>query len=232
MPDERRYRDAEVKEIFDRASRSGGVERSDPTAESGLTLAELQDVGREVGLEPARIAEAASALERKGGALPSRRLLGLPLTVGRVVDLPRAPTDHEWELLVAELRTTFGAKGAVASSGSLREWSNGNLHAFVEPTEHGYRLRLGSLKRSARAAMVFGALGIGFGLLFLGDVWVRGLEALGPSLVFALSGVGAIASTFVTLPRWAREREGQMEHIAERATRLLAGEPGGSAPGR
>jgi hypothetical protein len=228
MSDGRRYGDAEVKEIFDRASRTGSVERPDPTGESGLTLEELQEVGREVGLEPGRIAEAASALARKGDVLPSRRLLGVPVTVGRIVELPRAPSDHEWELLVAELRATFGAKGEVTSSGTLREWTVGNLHAFVEPTPHGYRLRIGSLKGSARAAMAAGTFGIGFGL-FIATILLasgRAPEILGGPLVFALAGAAAIGSNFLTLPRWAREREEQMEHIAARATQLLAGEPG------
>jgi len=227
MSDEKRYGDAEVKEIFDLASRPGQTGRSEPVDESGLTLAELQDVGREVGLEPARIADAAAALERRPVALPQKRLLGQPISVGRLVDLPRAPTDHEWELLVAELRTTFGAKGKVTSSGGLREWSNANLHAYLEPTERGYRLRLGTTKGTAIALRNAGTMGILFAVALAIVLAFDGRmdELVGGPLVLALAGGAALASNLLTLPPWVREREQQMDYIAGRATALLADEP-------
>jgi len=211
MSDQRRYREDEVKEIFDAASRAGGVERSDSVDESGLTLAELQEVGREVGLEPSRIASAAAALEGTGATLPGRRLFGMPVSVARVVELPRGPTDREWELLVSELRATFGV---------------GNLHALIEPTESGYRLRLGTLKGSSLALRAAGAGGIVLALL-LGTIFLlqgRMEEMVGP-LVFGFVGSAAITASVLTLPSWARERTRQMEHIAQRASALLAGEP-------
>jgi hypothetical protein len=76
--------------------------------------------------------------------------------------------------------------------------------------------------------MAAGTFGIGFGL-FIATILLasgRAPEILGGPLVFALAGAAAIGSNFLTLPRWAREREEQMEHIAARATQLLAGEPG------
>ncbi|MDH3206003.1 MAG: hypothetical protein OEO79_05290 [Gemmatimonadota bacterium] len=226
MSDEKRYGDEEVKEIFDLASRPGQVGRSEPVDGSGLTLAELQDVGREVGLEPARIAEAAAALERRPAVLPQKRLLGQPISVGRVVELPRAPTDHEWDLLVAELRATFGAKGKVTSSGGLREWSNSNLHAYIEPTETGYRLRLGTTKGTAIALRNAGTMGILFAVALTIVLALDGrMDELAGPLFLALAGGAALVSNLLTLPPWVRERERQMDYVAGRATALLAGEP-------
>ena len=50
MTDERKYKESEVKEIFDFASNSAGVGRPPVSDERGLTLTELQDVGLEVGI--------------------------------------------------------------------------------------------------------------------------------------------------------------------------------------
>ena len=128
---------------------SSRLERWRALFAEGLTLAELQAIGHEVGLPPERIFEAASALDRRREVPPSRTSLGVPISVGLTVDLPRAPTDREWDMLVAELRTTFRARGRVESTGGSRQWVNGNLHAYVEPTQSGYRLRMGTLKGNA-----------------------------------------------------------------------------------
>lgn len=222
MSNERRYGDDEVGEIFDRASRGGALRPGGRIDEHGLTLAELQDVGREVGLDLERIAQAAAALDRPTAPLPVRTMLGQPVSVGRVVELPRAPTDHEWEQLVAELRSTFGSKGLVVSSGGLREWSVGSLHALIEPTEEGYRLRLQTLKSSAIASRMIGTFGLGFAAVIGAIMAVQGRfdEFVGP-LVFAVVGAAAFLSPMLTLPSWARERERQMEHIAARAQALI-----------
>ena len=121
MADERKYREEEVKEIFDLATNRDDFGRAAVADEGGLTLAELQEVGLEVGVEPGRIADAALALETRRGVLPRRTSLGMPVSVGRVIELPRAVTDREWEVLVAEFRETFGARGQVTSHGGVRE---------------------------------------------------------------------------------------------------------------
>jgi hypothetical protein len=167
MTDERRYHDEEIAEIFEAAATP---QRSNPRTLSsgdGLTLEQLQEIGREVGVAPERIAEAATALDLRRSALPRRTTLGMPISVGRSVTLPRAPTDREWELLVGELRDTFQAQGKEGSRGSVREWTNGNLHASVEPTENGYRLRMGSLKGDAVPINMMGISAILVGLIVL-----------------------------------------------------------------
>lgn len=110
MTDERRYRDEEVAEIFEAAATPAPVRDRAVTTQDGLTLADLQAIGREVGVAPERIADAASALDRRDSIMPHRSELGMPIAVSRAYDLPRAPTDHEWGIIVSELRETFGAR--------------------------------------------------------------------------------------------------------------------------
>ena len=98
-----------------------------------MTLSELQEVGREVGVTPERIAEAALVVDTRAEVLPHRTVMGAPVSVGQMVELPRALTDREWEVLVGELRVTFAATGRVTSQGGVREWSNGNLRRIRKP---------------------------------------------------------------------------------------------------
>lgn len=226
MGTERRYREDEVKEIFDLAT--SAEDHGPPVLPDedglGLTLQELQEIGLQVGVEPRQVAAAAMTVDAKKDALPRRTLLGMPISVGRVIQLPRALTDREWELMVVELRETFRARGRVASQGGIREWTNGNLHAFLEPTETGHRLRLGTLKGTAMALNGMGVIGLAVGLISLPFFGLTGGDVLTP-LMWAGAGGVALASNFLNLPRWAREREEQMAHIAARLDALLGNMP-------
>jgi hypothetical protein len=195
-----------------------------PAESGGLTLEELQHIGQEAGIEPARVAQAAASLDARGRPAPIRRSFGLPIGLSRVVDLPRAPTDREWEQLISEFRTTFGVKGHATSSGGLREWSQGNLHICVEPTEHGEQLRLSTLEEDAIAlnglGLVLGGMSVLMGaVVAAGGKPGKALAVLG---MFGGMALAAFGANLLRLPRWARERERQMEAIAEHAVKLLS----------
>ena len=220
---ERTYKDHEVRQILDLAigEEDGSVQPLG--SPDGMTLVQLQDVGREVGLPLERIAQAVAAFEGRGVAVARSTTLGLPTTVGRVVALPRSPSDREWELLVAELRTTFGAKGEITSHGGLREWSHGALHLFIEPTETGHRLRFTD-SSAAVVGIVLGGLLLAFALLIL--VVLLGKTDPGSRLAvpafFGLFGGGLVAGSAISLPKWARKQETRMEHISQHAVSLLS----------
>lgn len=220
----RRYGDQEVREIFSLATAGDTRERALPGESAGMTLDEIQQIAQEVGIEPARVAQAAETLDARGKVAPIRRSFGLPVGVSRVVDLPRAPTDREWERLIAEFRTTFGAHGQAKTSGGLREWSQGNLHICVEPTARGEQLRLSTLKDDGIA---LNGLGVVFGgMATLMSALVAASGKPGKALVilgmFGGMALGAFAANVIRLPRWARERQRQMEAIAEHAVKLLS----------
>ena len=107
----------------------------------------------------------------------------MPIAVGRTLPLPRPLTDREWGMLVTDLRETFGATGRVGEDGNARYWRNGNLHAFVEPAEGGYRLRLGTVKGNAIALnRIEGADD--------GDLELQVLRGLGDELAGSLAAEG------------------------------------------
>ena len=231
MPDERTYGEEEMAEIFKAAAAARGAGSNALAPASGFTLAELQSIGGEVGLAPERIAEAAAAMDVRRSAV-RRSDLAMPVSVGRTVDLPRALTDREWEMLVADLRETFGARGRVGTRGDVREWTNGNLHAYVEPTPAGYRLRLGTTKRDALSFNRMGATGLAMALGWLMVLFVAGAvpEALFAPLMIALMSGGTLAWNALRLPSWAQEREAQMEGVATRARALLDSVPAPALP--
>ncbi|HEX8432415.1 MAG TPA: hypothetical protein VF625_14085 [Longimicrobium sp.] len=226
MARQRTYDDDEVREIFATAARR---ELAEPRADEprGLTLAELQEIGREAGLDAVEVARAAAALEARAAQAPERTSLGMPIEVIRVVPLPRAPTTAEWEQLVGELRSTFRARGRVASQGGLREWANGNLHACVEPSGDGYRLRLGTVKGNARTLNALGGAGIVAGATALATALITGGmpgDVVAPVMI-AASGVAAFGANILRLPRWVDARRRQMDFIAARVAAIMDADP-------
>lgn len=223
---QRTYDDEETREIFAIAARRELAEPRPASAAQGLTLSELQDIGREAGLDVAEVARAAAALDARAVQGPERTSLGMPIEVTRIVPLPRAPTAAEWEQLVGELRTTFRARGRVASQGGIKEWANGNLHACVEPSGSGYRLRLGTLNGQARSLNVVGGVGLFAGVAALAGAMGGGAaqDLIVPGMI-AGSAVAAFGANFLRLPRWADTRRRQMDFIAARIAAIMDGEP-------
>jgi hypothetical protein len=215
---ERHYNDEEVAEIF-RAATEGSTSRALPDGHAdGLTLRDLQAIASEVGISPAAVSQAAMALDRPATSAVPQTFLGFPVAVERTVALNRRLTDTEWELLVVQLRETFRARGTVRSEGSLREWSNGNLHALLEPTATGYQLRLGTFKGNAQTSVAVGAMMLGLSALSGVFAGAHGtLSRAAPSMVvLATLGVGFIANGTLRLRSWARLRRQQIDGIVER----------------
>jgi hypothetical protein len=216
---ERRFDEAEVDAILERATTWQEPGRQVALAGEGLTLGQLQDIGREIGIAPHVIAEAADALDDRAPTV-TRRILGLPLGVERVVRLRRRLTDEEWERLVVELRETFDVRGVTRQEGSLRQWTNGNLQALLEPTDGAQRIRLRTVKGNALGLMAAGAGILGGAGAAVAATALGGAPgeagALTALTLLAAGGAALLGGTALRLFPWARRRRAQMTEVAAR----------------
>jgi hypothetical protein len=211
---ERRYNDDEVAAIFAQAAQGQPTPGTGASGDDGLTLPELQQIGREVGIAPDAVARAAHSLALREQGHPGR-FLGFPISVQRTVALHRRLTEQEWEQLVVQLRQVFNAAGTLRSDGAFREWRNGNLRVLLEPTPAGHQLRLRSLNGGAREWMRGGLVALGASAataiaLAAGGHLSRGAPGV---LLLSLLGLGMFANGALRLPSWARRRQRQMEDI-------------------
>ncbi len=222
---ERRYDEDEVAEIFERATEAQMSSLPGGRPAEGLTLAELQEVGRDVGLPPELVARAAKSLDMAPQS-HGRKVLGLPVGVGRTVELPRPLTDAEWHRLVVDLRETFDAKGKLGDQGPFKQWTNGNLQALLEPTQNGQRLRLKTLKGSALGMLSTGLAMTGISGAILTVLFLRAtpFEPGGLWPVF-ITGLAMLVAGVIQVPGWARQRTRQMEDVIERVSRMVASDP-------
>lgn len=227
MMSERRFSEEEVSEILKQAAEAEHANRNLLRSGSGLTLAELNEIGREVGISSEAIQHAARRFDTSDQT--TRRFLGMPIGVGRTVELDRNLTDEEWDRLVVDLRETFDARGVIKREGTLRSWTNGNLQVLLEPTATGQRLRMKTLKGSAQGLIgggiaVFGfAVAMAISALLKAPVTDAGLIA---SLsVLGVGGLGMFGAGALGIPGWARLRRKQMDEIAIRADSMTRDQP-------
>ena len=225
MSTQRRFSEEEIAEIFEEATRAQNEDNAQNGPLDGLTLDELKQIGESTGIDPKYIARAVAAVQGRPRQFPVQKFMGIPVSVSRSVALPDTFSDEDWERLVVDLRKTFKARGKIRDQGSIREWANGNLHAYVEPTQKGYELRLTTKKGNMQ-----GMLLMGFAYMFVGLVMLLNMIAeagMGLSIAsllvtgfFMLAGFGTVTSVATGQPKWARKREEQMEAICKRAVAL------------
>jgi hypothetical protein len=220
---ERRFNADEAAAIFETAAQAQQSDTRPASTGEGLTLAELQDIGREVGLPASSIARAAQTLGSSAQAT-TRPFLGFPLRVERTIHLGRTLSNDEWERLVVDLRETFDARGTVRQEGSFRQWTNGNLQVLVEPTPDGHRIRFRTMKGDARG-MLTGGLAIlavgGTGLIAALAAGIADTGMVAALGFFATLGATMFGSAAIRVPRWAQLRRRQMDELANR----LASDP-------
>ena len=182
-----------------------------------MTLAALQDIGREVGISADSLALAARSLDQPGGRPIARSFMGLPIGVGLSVEFDRPLSDADWERLVADLRTTFDARGVVRYDGPFRQWTNGNLQALVEPTTTGHRVRLQTMSGQSRAMMTSGLGAFGVAAALSVAAAITGNPELAGGVGFiAAAGAGMFGFGALRLRGWARQRKEQIAAVIAR----------------
>jgi hypothetical protein len=209
----RRLSESEVNAVLRRAA--------EDTVQDGLTIVQVQEIARDVGLAPEAV-QRALAESATGTLQPARlrRTAGIPTGVSKEIVLPAPIGDAAWDVLVSVARATFNAHGKESRTGVVREWRNGRLRIASEPTPNGHRLRLSTEKENA----LIGPLVIG-AAAFFNAVALTTAAANRPGLLVmaafsALVGVTCLVAPLIRLPRWARTRSEQFDALAREAESL------------
>ena len=223
MNSPRRYSQDEIVSIFKQASQDQEIANEQPSNSNGLTLSELKEIGMETGITPDLIEQAAAAVDKAVPRRPPARLMGLPVSASHEIDLDGPLSDENWNLLVVDMREMFRAHGKLEHIGQFRSWRNGNLQISVEPTDAGHRIRMRTYKGNASVGLLGSLAGGVVALLILlalvssGDLDPGGIKML---MLMSLVGFGAFGINFFRLSQWSKERKGQMQALATRATEM------------
>ena len=144
MSKKRLYSGTEISAVLKRAAelhRDQG-----PTDTSGLTLAELEQIAAEVGIDPAFVKTAATELE-EDRTDTEFHFWGGPLSVDLERIVEGEVSEAKWEEIVMEIRRIFGAAGKTGQLGRSLEWIHGDqtgerAHVTLTPMGGQTRIRI------------------------------------------------------------------------------------------
>lgn len=244
---ERTYHEHEIAALLERASERQAL-AARRTQRPGLTLAELEQIAAEAGIDPAHLHAAAAELDDPGRPLVGRRSGTTATHIYTERWVPGELTSEAWEDVVAELRHRFdsalvGSLGmgdyglsTTEQVGRTVEWKHTSLsgietRVLVQPREGQLRIRLNQRVGVASTAVEAGLYG---GVLtFLGGAVAAGAVdslALGMALVgllFVLSYLGVFAADRA----WRRKKHHELEELADVVAGMVAQpEPVAAAP--
>ena len=237
MP-ERRFTEDEARRIFSAVAERQGSARA---AESGLTLAEMQEAAAASGLDPALVAAVAS--EMSTGAVDEvPTFFGAPLAVRQRRVLPVAVDDDGWARIVSLLRREFGAPGVPTEMGRQREWTSTTgaggapVHVVLAPGESGATLTIEQTIAGQSKGAGWIVPGTTLPMVALAALahlsGKTGPEIYGlPALVFLVIGA-TMLGLWAMWRGWARKTETRFERLADRieiAARDAARASGGQA---
>ncbi len=125
MP-ERKYNEAELAAILRAAAeaQSAGPTPGDET--TGYSLADIERLASEVGIDPRHVASAAENLPTKQPQDRRFRIFGAPIRQTIERSFVGTLDDLSWEESVDELRTTYHSNGATSTVGLSKEWIGGS----------------------------------------------------------------------------------------------------------
>jgi hypothetical protein len=133
---ERRFTDREVREILKRAAERRPTQGL--TVGRGLSLAELQSIGKEVGIDPSQLEEVARSVVLQSELSP-HPFLGVPTVVRsmRTVEGQLDPT--QTAAVLSTIRNIMGRHGEVSEVGGSLEWrtKGGSVETLVSVSSRG-----------------------------------------------------------------------------------------------
>lgn len=155
MPD-RVFSEDEVKAIIRRASARQEEEAERQEARNhGLTLADLEELGAEVGLDPKHLRAAADEVQTgRRTAVQAETQTATHVIVEHWVDRPFS--DEAWEDTVALLRSRFGVDMGMwyGRSGEGRVERVGRAHEWVHMSQLGVETRVSASERDGRTRLL------------------------------------------------------------------------------
>ena len=118
----RRYSEKEAGAILRKAAE---IQRAEPSAAdpSGFSLAELEEVAREAGIDPAVVRSAAAELDVSASESLSAALVGAPLGVQLEVELPGEYPAERFDALLPAIQSVSPWQGHAGVVGKSLTWN-------------------------------------------------------------------------------------------------------------
>jgi hypothetical protein len=220
MP-ERRYDDEEVGRVL-RAAAEMQSGLALPGGTEGATLAELQQIAKEVGLDPAAVSRAARELDSS----PRNRSSETPGSVYVELSVDGSLSDEAWDDIISELRRSTGSLGVDRLVGGNREWTDEGFNSTsLTASPRRDRTQLRFLGNTTGSAVVTAMFTFFFLILSTALAGKFTHSLLGPFLTTALilmMVVLGIGTSVGIVRRQRRRFRTRIEELSERVAGIAA----------
>ncbi len=221
------YSDQETSAILKRAGEMQATQSPEET--HGLSLDELQQIAKEVGLDPNFVAAAAAELENAGIESKSTGLLGAATSMYIERVIPDEIDDAQMPEVAAKIGAAFGIVGRSGQVGKSLEWTHSSerMHMQVTVLPQNGQTKVRVVGKYPRVAM-----GYFLPLLIMGGMWSwviplgMGAPAWGAFVAGFLGLTIAYMASRFGFSRYVRKKE----RAAEKLMRDLEGMADSSEP--
>lgn len=223
----KRYSDKEVSALIKRATELQ-EEESAPrrgTSEAGMTLAELQEIAAEAGIDPKLIQRAAAQVDLPKSLTIGEKLAGGPLLISVERIVPGELSEEALSRIVPEIQRVATGHGNASMVGRTLTWSSETSQRqrtfqVTVSAKDGETLIRAEERLHGLAGSLFGGLmggmggGIGFGVGMPLGIEVLGSAAFAVGFpVLVIGGSYFLARTI--LKRTGRTRRQVLSHLVD-----------------
>lgn len=223
-PDNRKlYTEKEISALLKRAAE---LQASDSTSDrQGLSLAELEQIAAEAGIDPRFVREAATDTSRAAPSDIASGLLGGPLAIEDERIFRGEVTADQWETMVQEIRRTFGQGGTASQLGHSLEWNGEQRRhfrqAYVTASPRNGRTRVQITQRQGKSAFLFYYIA---GWIAAGTAGITlSVLHMAPAAEVAIVGGGVLAYAGLlrtAFGQWTREQKYRIKDLMDRLERI------------
>ena len=225
----RRYSEREIGAILKRATElQEHREAAIGAAPEGLTLEEIEEIAREVGVDAHLVRQAAT--EASTGTLDQRwPILGAPLRTKHEIMVAGRPAEATLDAMVVEIRNQLGQKGRFEKLNGALTWTRQNSgtkdEITITPEREGTRIRSEQFFFGSSMLLFFLPL---FFTLLLGGSYLAEEVGMPALLEFALLTM-AMLTVFglgrIGFKLWTRQQSQKMATLIQSLSAMLASSP-------
>lgn len=217
------YSDTEISRIIKRAAELQQETGRRDAGGRGISIAELEQMALELGLDPAHIRQAVAELGSGDDSHSKFSLLGRTLIEARRLAKGEM-SEREWEKMVQEVRRTFGFTGETGKLGQALEWKTSDrelvrYQVTASPRDEGTDIQIVSRRDSAAFLIYF--ISVVFGLS--SALAVAAPSFSNPVELLAAGGIlaGALTTARLLLAGWTRTQKRMINRLIARLESIV-----------
>lgn len=219
----RLYGEKEISALLKRAAEI--QDEKGVTVTTGLSLAEVQQLAAEVGIDPQHIEAALAEMDRREEAPQKANIWGGPVSYSQERVIEGDVTEEMWESMVAEIRRAFKDTGEVHQWGQSLEWthsgkSGDQANVTITPRDGRTKVRIFANYPTLAAGIYAGIMPLG---LVLGIISAGLLQVAPLFKIFAL--VSLFSMAFVVcrsmLVHFTKKREKSIKQLVRRLEQII-----------